>query len=84
MNNFIFTKKWKKIYDKLDDSSKNRIINKLKFLKTHKNIVLILKRLENFYPATHRLRIWNLRVILQKKEDNYYIIDLWFRWDVYK
>ena len=85
MNNFIFTKKWLKEYNKLAISNQKRIFNKLTFLKNHGNINLILKSLEWFLPATHRLRIWNLRIILEKKEDDlYYIIDIWNRWDIYK
>ena len=85
MNNFIFTKKWLKEYNKLAISNQKRIFNKLTFLKNHDNINLILKNLEWFFPVTHRLRVWNLRIILEKKEDNlYYIIDIWNRCDIYK
>lgn len=85
MNKFIFTKKWKKEFNKLDKKYQNRIINKLSFLKNHENLLLVLKSLENFNPATHRLRIWDIRVILQKINDNeYHVIDLWHRWSIYK
>jgi len=84
MNNFIFTKKWKKEFEKLDKINQNRIINKLKFLKNSINLWLTLKSLENFGCTTHRLRIWNLRIILKKDINNYYILDVWNRWEIYK
>lgn len=57
----------------------------MKLLKTYDDLNLILKSLEWFHPATHRLRVWNLRVILKKISDSeFYIIDVWNRWDIYK
>jgi mRNA-degrading endonuclease RelE of RelBE toxin-antitoxin system len=85
MNDFIFTKKWLKEYDKLSISNQQRIVNKLKILKNYDDLNLILKNLEWFYPATHRLRVWNLRIILKKINNNlFYILDVWNRWDIYK
>ena len=85
MNNFIFTIKGKKQFDKLDDINQLRIINKLKFLKNHLNLSWVLKNLENFSPATHRLRVWNLRVILEKIDnETFKILNVWNIWDIYK
>lgn len=85
MNTFIFTNKWKKEFEKLDKINQIRIINKLKFLKKYDSGCLILKSLEWMDPATHRLRIWNLRVILQKVSNNeFHILNVWNRWDIYK
>jgi len=85
MYNFIFTKIWKREFDKLTNIDKSRIIKKLKFLKEKLDTSNTLKPLNNFLPATHRLRIWNIRIILQKVDnDNFYILDLWYRGDIYK
>ncbi len=85
MYNFIFTKIWKREFDKLTNIDKSRIIKKLKFLKEKLDTSNALKPLNNFLPATHRLRIWNIRIILQKVDnDNFYILDIWYRGDIYK
>jgi len=85
MYNFIFTKIWKREFVKLTNIDKSRIIKKLKFLKEKLDTSNTLKPLNNFLPATHRLRIWNIRIILQKVDnDNFYILDLWYRGDIYK
>jgi len=86
MYKFIFTKNWKKYFDKLEKQSKDRIIKKLISIKEVDDIFVYLKKLENLLPATHRLRVWNIRVILEfdKINKSFYILDVWNRWDIYK
>jgi mRNA-degrading endonuclease RelE of RelBE toxin-antitoxin system len=85
MNNFIFTIRWKKDFDKIDSVNKTRILNKLRFLKEVSDLWLYFKKLENFYPATHRLRVWDLRIILEKVDNNNFkILNIWNRGDIYK
>ena len=85
MNNFIFTIRWKKDFDKIDNVNKTRILNKLRFLKNTLDLGLYFKKLENFYPATHRLRVGDLRVILEKtNNNNFKILNIWNRGDIYK
>jgi mRNA-degrading endonuclease RelE of RelBE toxin-antitoxin system len=54
---FIFTKKSEKIFNKLDNNTKNRIIKKLKYLKEKSDLSNYIKKLENMLPATHRIRV---------------------------
>jgi len=85
MNNFIFTKNWEKAFLNLDKIEQERVIKKLKLFKDDSILWNNLKSLTNMSPAPHRLRIWNIRVILKKIDENtYYILDIWYRWDIYK
>jgi mRNA-degrading endonuclease RelE of RelBE toxin-antitoxin system len=85
MYSFIFTKNWEKQFLKLDNQDRERILNKLKTLKSNLHLSNNLKTLSDMKPATHRLRIWNIRIILQKfDETTFYVLDIWYRWDVYK
>lgn len=85
MYSFIFTKIWEKEFLKLDTLSQNRVIKKLQLLKESDDINHYLKTLVNFTPATHRLRIWSIRVILQKTDETtFYILDIGYRWNIYK
>ena len=83
---FIFNKLSSKKFSKLSENNQNRIIEKLEFLKKLENIFFYLKKLENFYPATHRIRVWSIRLVLEydKEIDSFYILDVWNRWDIYK
>lgn len=85
MYNFIFTKYWKKEFLRLDKWVQDRIINKLKYLKENLEKTDNLKNLKDMEPATHRLRVWSIRIILRKvDENNFFILDIWYRWDIYK
>ena len=85
MYTFIFTKHWEKEFKKLSKENQSRVLKKLKNLKEVENIYIFLKQLENFQPYTHRLRIWDIRVLLKKKDKNtFYILNVWNRWDIYK
>jgi len=86
MYKFIFTKNWKKSFDKLENNYQDRIIKKLTSIKQSDDIFVYLKKIENLLPATHRLRVWNIRVILEFDKINmsFYVLDVWKRWDIYK
>lgn len=85
MYSFIFTKIWEKEFLKLWNQDQERILKKLKTYKNNWNLGNNLKSLIDFYPATHRIRIWNIRIILQKiDEKTFHILDIWYRWDIYK
>lgn len=62
---FIFKNSGKKDFLKLPLLVQERILEKLTALKTHEDIFSILVRLNNFEPATHRLRVGQYRIILQ-------------------
>ena len=89
MVTFIFTKQAAKAYERIPKTVKARVSEKLKELKTHDDIFSILKRLENFKPATHRLRIGNYRLILElweqtDKNSIFWVLDIGHRKDIYK
>lgn len=89
MVTFVFTKYAEKSFKKLPKNIQGRILGKLKDLKNHDDIFLVLKRLVDFEPATHRLRIGSYRLILELKthEENFcefWILDVGHRKDIYK
>ncbi|MBI4994871.1 type II toxin-antitoxin system RelE/ParE family toxin [Candidatus Peregrinibacteria bacterium] len=89
MNVFIFTKQAEKTFLKLPKTTQKRIILKLKELKKHDDILSVLKRLTNFGPATHRLRIGMYRLILELKNQKencfeFFILDAGHRKDIYR
>ena len=87
MYTFIFSKKAEKSFKKQNLLFQKRLIQKLKNLKDVDNIFVYLSKLENMLPATHRLRIWDIRVILEQDKGNpntFIILKCWKRWDIYK
>lgn len=89
MVTFVFTKYAEKSFKKLPKNIQERILGKLKDLKNHDDIFLVLKRLVDFEPATHRLRIGMYRLILELKthEENFcefWVLDIGHRKDIYK
>lgn len=84
MIKFIFTNNAKKEFEKIDKNTQARILDKLKFLKDINNISNFIRPLVNFKPATHRLRVWNFRLILQKDKDTFIVFSVWNRWNIYK
>ncbi|MDQ7009111.1 MAG: type II toxin-antitoxin system RelE/ParE family toxin [Candidatus Gracilibacteria bacterium] len=86
MYKFIFTKNGKKSFDKLENNYQDRVIKKLTSLKESEDIFVYLKKLENLLPATHRLRVGNIRIILEfdKTNRSFYVLDAGNRGDIYK
>ncbi len=87
MYSFTFTKKSEKLLNKQEEQFKKRLINKLSLLKSVEDIFLYISKLENMSPYTHRLRIWDMRVLLMLNPDNeknFYVLHFWKRWDIYK
>jgi len=89
MIEFIFTKKSEKHFLNLPESVQLRIKKKLTVLKEHGEIFSALKRLHDFEPATHRLRIGSYRLILElrsqtKDEIVFWILDVGDRKSIYK
>lgn len=86
---FAFTKYAEKAFLKLTKKAQERILNKLRELKFHDDIFSVLKKLANFEPATHRIRIGSYRLILelklQKGDDlEFWVLDVAHRKDVYR
>jgi mRNA-degrading endonuclease RelE of RelBE toxin-antitoxin system len=88
MNKFIFSQKASKQFYQLEKIDQQRISDKLNQLKNHQNIYSILESVINIWPASHRLRIGNFRLLIQNlnKTDRFIklrILKIAHRKDVY-
>ncbi|MEK7539889.1 MAG: type II toxin-antitoxin system RelE/ParE family toxin [Patescibacteria group bacterium] len=88
MVSFVFTKFAEKRFSRVSPEIQQRILSKLKKLKTHPDILAVLKPLHKFKPATHRLRIGDFRLILQLSinqagEKELLVLDVGHRREVY-
>lgn len=84
MNTFVFTVDAQKKFQVLEISVQRRIFSKLRELKKRECLVSVMKRLHDFWPATHRLRVGNYRLILaQKSENEFLVLDVGHRRNVY-
>lgn len=86
---FIFTKSAYKKFQSFPQEIKTRIIDKLKTLKERPYIFNSLKKLTNFEPATHRLRLGDYRLIIKLKLQNkdkieFLVLDVGHRKDIYR
>lgn len=89
MNQFIFTKKSQKDLEKLNPEDGDRIIQKLKDLKAHPEILNLIVTLKEIFPITHRLRVGDFRLLmyLEKqigKNCQFIITKVGHRRDVYR
>jgi mRNA-degrading endonuclease RelE of RelBE toxin-antitoxin system len=84
-NSFVFTPLAERKFRKLERMLQERVRLKLRELKRHDDIGSVLKPMTNFRPATHRLRIGQYRVILQRiSEHEFLVIDIGNRSDIYR
>lgn len=86
---FVFSKFAVKRFDKLAQSEQARVTAKLRELKSHPDILSILKPLHKFEPATHRLRVGNYRLVLQLTQissthTELFVLDVGHRRDIYR
>lgn len=89
MVKFISTKQFDKSYENLSKSNQERIIEKLKYLSSHPNIFVVIKKLDEFKNATHRIRIANFRIVLNlvsetKEEITFFLIKVGHRREIYR
>ena len=89
MVTFVFTKQAEKAFRKLSSSTQQRVKSKLLELKSHNDILSVLKSLHHFKAATHRLRIGDHRLILalemQLKDDfTFLVVDIGHRREIYR
>ena len=86
MPEFVFTNWAEKQFRTLPSALQDRIIKKLKQLKTIPDIYVVLKPLHNFGPATHRLRIGDYRLILRDNpgQNRVIVLDIGHRREVYR
>ena len=80
---FIFTKSAEKALYKINSLQRDNILSKLKSIKEQK-LSWDFSSLRNFWIATHRLRVGDYRLILQKTDDCYIVLDVWHRREIYK
>lgn len=82
---FEFIPKSLKKFQKLDATLQKRISDKISFIKLQKDLSAYMKKVVNKTPITHRIRIWDIRILLkQDSENHFFIVDIWYRWDIYK
>lgn len=80
---FQFTKYSEKKFLKLDRNTQIIIREKLLEIKESGNLWQ-LNTLKNFEPATHRLRVGDYRLILEQSWDDFFVLDVGHRRDIYK
>jgi mRNA-degrading endonuclease RelE of RelBE toxin-antitoxin system len=86
---FISTKQFDKKYEELSNIDQKRIKDKLQYLTTHPNIFSVIRKLNEFKEATHRVRIGNFRIVLKLIEENknvttFLLIKIGHRREIYK
>lgn len=79
---FIFTDQSYKELLKLDKFTQSMIVKKLQNIKD--GWWYSVKTLIDMLPYTHRLRIWNYRLLLRECQEWYEILSVWHRSDIYK
>ncbi|MDP4008463.1 MAG: type II toxin-antitoxin system RelE/ParE family toxin [Candidatus Peregrinibacteria bacterium] len=89
MNTFQFTKKGKKSLRELPKDMQKRIEERLHWLKSHPDIFSVIETLQDYYPATHRVRVGNYRVLVhhesQAKSNNlFYVLKIGHRGGIYR
>ena len=88
-NRFVFTNRCLQQFQGLEPKQQHRIRQKLAGLTGHPDLFSVLMQLKGYEPATHRLRIGNLRVILrfqggQRGVRTFIIIKVAPRRDIYR
>lgn len=89
MVSFVFSDLARKRFLALPSGAAARLTEKLEKLKSHPDIFFVLRRLRDFGPATHRLRIGDYRLILQlikqeRDELKFLVLDVGERKDIYR
>lgn len=84
MRRFVFTKKAKKEFEALDESVQERIMKKLLFLKGVSDPDIHFKILHDLAPATHRLWVGAYRLILAKRKEEFLVLRVGHRREIYR
>jgi len=85
VNSFTFSRFAQKKFLRLEKKVQERLHAKLQEFKDHERLAALLKPLTNFAPATHRLRVGEYRVIVQRiSETGFLVLDIGHRATVYK
>ncbi len=88
-NRFVFTNQCLQQFQSLEPKQQNRIRQKLDSLTGHPDLFSVLLQLKGYEPASHRLRIGNLRAILRFQAERrgvrtFIIIKVAPRRDIYR
>ena len=88
INNFVFTNQAKEELIKLDKKTQEFILLKLKSLKVHPSIFVVLKKIVNIKYVDYRLRIGNYRLLIKEEKQtpssrNFIILKLAHRKSIY-
>ena len=82
--NFVFTKYAEKQFLKLEIKIQQRIKNKLIILKQDKNLFdQNIKAIISIKPITHRIRVGSHRLLLKQEGQNYIILKVGHRKEIY-
>jgi mRNA-degrading endonuclease RelE of RelBE toxin-antitoxin system len=89
MVKFIFNKDSKRKFFDLEPAIQERVRQKLIFLKNHPNIYSVLVKVESIKNVTHRLRIGNIRLLLnqisfRKTDVEFFVVDIGHRREIYR
>jgi len=76
-------------FRELSPDTQKRILQKLQMLKNHPDVFSVVGKLHDIYPATHKLRIGNYRLILELKDNTksdtlFHILRAGHRKDIYR
>jgi len=82
---FVFTNKAKKQFGKIDAQTQQRIKDKLLLLK-HDEALLKqnLKSVVNLLPVTHRIRVGSYRLLLSEDDNDFIVLKVAHRSQVYQ
>ncbi len=85
MNQFVFSCVAEKKFKKFPLQVQEYLLEKLREYKNREDFLKLLKKLQGFDPATHRLRAGNYRFILEHlAEGKWLILDMADRKDIYR
>ena len=84
-NTFVFSTFAEKKFRRMERIAQEHVRLKLRGLRNHEHVDSVLKRLTNFDPATHRLRVGQYRLILQRISDHeFLVLDIGNRSEIYR
>ncbi|MCF7830521.1 type II toxin-antitoxin system RelE/ParE family toxin [Candidatus Gracilibacteria bacterium] len=85
MQSFHFTKYSYSLFLELESNVRERVEQKLEWIKKHPDILSLLRPLKGYEPASYRLRIGNYRLIIhQKAKSKFVIVDIGHRKNIYQ
>lgn len=84
MHRYALTNRAERELQKLAPELRKRVEKKLKYFLNADDPMMFAKSLTDEQPATHRFRVWKLRIKFFRKEGIFYITNIEFRDKVYR